>query len=82
MVQKEKSDIIGELSNMLSSHTHLEEVILNLNTMASENIKSIEETRKKKYKAMTENDDLESKINVFVGLMKKIWTSLKIFQVK
>ena len=46
MMQKENSDITGELSNMVAKHVRAEEEILKLNTMASENIKAIEEMRK------------------------------------
>ena len=41
MVPKDNSDITGELSNMLAKHTRAEEEILNLGTMASENIKYV-----------------------------------------
>ena len=47
MMQKEKIDITGELSNMVSNHARAEEEILKLNTMASENIKTTEEMRNK-----------------------------------
>ena len=54
MIQEEKSYITGELYNMVSNHALAEEEILNLNTMASENIKANEEKRKKNDKATTE----------------------------
>ena len=40
---------------------------INLNTMVSENIISIEDMRKKNDKDMTENSDLESKLKRFFG---------------
>ena len=57
MMQKDNSDIMGELSNMVDNHASAEGEILKPNTMASENIKAIEETRKKNDKYMTENAD-------------------------
>ena len=47
MMQKYKSDIIGELSDMVANHARAEEETLNLYTMASENIKATEDMRKK-----------------------------------
>ena len=38
---------------------------INITTMASENIRSIEDMRKKNDKDMTENSDLERKIKLF-----------------
>ena len=53
MMQKENTDITCELSNMMANHVHTEEEIININTMATEIIKAIEEMRKKNDKAMT-----------------------------
>ena len=44
----------------MANHACAQEEIINLNTMASENIKSIEEMRKKHEKDMTEKADKES----------------------
>ena len=52
---------------MVANYERAEEEILKLNTMASEEIKSIEETRKKNDKVMKEKADLESKLILFVG---------------
>ena len=57
---------------MVANHVRAEEEILKLNTMASENIKSIEEMREKNDKAMTEKADLESKLKRFVREMRKL----------
>ena len=65
MMQKQNNGITGELSNKVVNHARAEEEILKLNTMASENIRAIEEMRKKNDKAMTENSDLQSKLNFF-----------------
>ena len=53
IMQKDKIDITRELSNMVSNHVRTEEETLKLNTMASENIISIDEMRKKNDKSMT-----------------------------
>ena len=65
------SDIIGEISNMVDKYLCAEEEIIKLNTMDSENIKSIEETRKKIEKAMAEKADLESQRNIFRSINEK-----------
>ena len=54
MMPKYKSDITGEISNMVANHARAEDEILKLDTMSQEKIKSIEETMKKNDKAMTE----------------------------
>ena len=46
-MQKENSDITDDLSNMVANHACAEGRNLKLNTMASENIKSIEEMIRK-----------------------------------
>ena len=53
MMQKENIYITGEISNIVANHAHIEEETLKLNTMASENIESIEEIKKKNDKSMT-----------------------------
>ena len=53
MIQKQNSDITCDLSNMVTNHARLEEGILKLNNMSSENIKVIEYMREKIDKAMT-----------------------------
>ena len=65
MIQKENSDITCDIYNMVANHVRTEENIIKLYTMASENIKSIEKTRKKNDKYMTEKADIESKLNRF-----------------
>ena len=50
---------------MVANHKRVEKEILKLNTMASEKIKSIEDTRKKNDKAMTEKSYLERKLKRF-----------------
>ena len=67
IMQRENSDIIGKVSNMVSNHGRAEKEISKLNTVASENMKAVEEIRQKNYKSVTENADLESKINGFFG---------------
>ena len=49
-MQKENSYIKGELYNMVSNHARAEEETLKIGTKAPENIKAIEETRKKNEK--------------------------------
>ena len=49
-MQKEKSDIPGNLSNKVANHARAEEETLKIGTKAPENIKAIEETRKKNEK--------------------------------
>ena len=61
-MQKDNHDITRELSNMVANHARVEEEIINLNAISSENIKVIEEMRKKNDKSMTEKDNLERKI--------------------
>ena len=58
IMQKENSDIAGEKYNILANHAREEEEILNIETMDLENIKYIEETRKKNDKAMKEKSDI------------------------
>ena len=58
MMQKENIYITGEISNIVANHAHIEEETLKLNTMASENIESIEEIKKKNDKSMTEKSGL------------------------
>ena len=67
IMQRENSDIRGKVSNMVSNHGRAEKEISKLNTVASENMKAVEEIRQKNYKSVTENADLESKINGFFG---------------
>ena len=50
IMQKENSYIKGELYNMVSNHARAEEETLKIGTKAPENIKAIEETRKKNEK--------------------------------
>ena len=71
MMQKENIDITGEISNIVANHTHTEEEIIKLNTMASENIESIDDIKKKNDKSMTEKADIESKLNRFFWINKK-----------
>ena len=47
MMQKENSEITGEISKMVANHARTEEEGLKLNTMALENINAIGEMRKK-----------------------------------
>ena len=47
MMKKYNIDITGELSNMVANHASAENEILKLNTMASEEEKSIAEIRRK-----------------------------------
>ena len=54
IIPKENSDITGEISNMVANHTRAGGYILNIDTIVSEKIKSIEEMRKKNDKAMIE----------------------------
>ena len=61
-MQKDNHDITRELSNMVANHARVEEEIIKLNAISSENIKVIEEMRKKNDKSMTEKDNLERKI--------------------
>ena len=70
-MQKDKSDTAGELSNTMINHAHVEEEVLKLNTMASENVKVNDYMRKKNEKAMTENVDLESKLERFCWINEK-----------
>ena len=70
MMQTYNSDIIGDIPNMVANHARAEEEILKLDTMASENIKVVEEMRKKNDKAMTEKADLERKIKSFCWIRK------------
>ena len=77
MMQKDNSDITGELSNMVANHAHVEKEILKLDTMASENIKSIEEMRKKNDKSMTKKAALESKFKSFHSINGKSSNELK-----
>ena len=67
MIQKDNIDITGEISNKVVNHARADEEIITLNNIASENIKSIEETRNKNDKSMTEKADQESKLDVFIG---------------
>ena len=62
---------------MLSTHAHSEEETLKINTMAPENIKSIEEIRKKNYKAMTGKADLEIKLKHFCWINEKALNELE-----
>ena len=57
-MQKEKSGIIGELSDMVAKHASAEEETLKLNTMVSEHIKSIDAMRKKNKQSMTGKTDI------------------------
>ena len=67
---------------MVANHAHADEEILKLNSIASENIKSIEETRYKIDKAMTENFDIESKLKRFRWINEKALNELEIVHVK
>ena len=57
-MQKNNSDIIGELANMGTNHARVEEEILNLNDMVSENIEATEELGKKNDKYMREKTNI------------------------
>ena len=77
VIQKDNSDITGELSNVVANHAHTEGKSLKLNTMASKNIKAIEEMRKKNDKATTEKADLESKVKRFSWINEKTLNELE-----
>ena len=64
-MQKYNNDITGDLYNKLAKYARAEEEIFNINNMASENIKDIEETRKKNDKDIKEKVYLESSLKLF-----------------
>ena len=72
MMQKENIAITGDLSNIVANHACAEEENLKINTTASENIKAIQDRRKKNDKAMTGKAFLNIKLNIFVGLMRNL----------
>ena len=75
-MQKDNHDITRELSNMVANHARVEEEIIKLNAISSENIKVIEEMRKKNDKSMTEKDNLERKIIFLLDkweIFEKAW---------
>ena len=55
----------------MANHACAQEEIININTMASENIKSIEEMRKKHEKDMTEKADTESMLKRYCWINEK-----------